>query len=181
MNGRWASASRVLRTVVTAALRSRRGRVTAGQGDVSGHDVSFEQSPGRSGRYATRDLTPDEVRSLTFSYDPHLDGDPDPGEVIWTWVPYVENDGRGKDRPVLIIARLDSTSVAGCQLTTRDRDGYVSIGSGGWDAQRRVSYLSPQRVLRITHEGMRREGHVLTREHFVTAARAVAQHWDLRP
>ncbi|GAB5080487.1 hypothetical protein ARTHROSP310_36360 [Arthrobacter sp. AD-310] len=27
------------------------------------------------------------------------DGEPDPGEVVWTWVPYQEDHGRGKDRP----------------------------------------------------------------------------------
>lgn len=181
MNRGWATAARALRAVFGKALQAGQHRSTAGQGRASTGYGSIEQAPGRNGTHATRDLTPDEVRGLTFSYDPHLDGDPDPGEVIWTWVPYIENDGRGKDRPVLIIARLGSTSVAGCQLSTRHRDGTVSIGSGAWDAQRRVSYLSPQRVLRITHEGMRREGHVLSREHFVTAARAVAQHWNLRP
>ena len=39
-----------------------------------------------------------------MSYEPQTDGAPDPGEVVWTWVPFEENDGRGKDRPVLVVA-----------------------------------------------------------------------------
>lgn len=115
-----------------------------------------------------------------FEYSPNPDGDPDPGEVVWTWVPYVENDGRGKDRPVLILARLDDRSVAGCYLTTRHRPGFVNVGTGGWDAKRRDSFLSPERVLRVTHTGMRREGDELDRERFIVAAQAVAQRWRLR-
>lgn len=145
------------------------------------HGVPGEASPGQFGPHATRDLTPKEMRSLAFSYAPHPDGDPDPGEVVWTWVPYVENDGRGKDRPVVILSRLDAGSVAGCYLSTKQRHGFVNVGTGGWDPKRRDSYLSPERVLRITHEGMRREGQALSRERFVEAARAVVQYWNLTP
>ena len=28
---------------------------------------------------------------------------PEPGEVVWTWVPYEEDPTRGKDRPVPVI------------------------------------------------------------------------------
>ena len=31
---------------------------------------------------------------MRFSYTPDRDGEPDPGEVVWTWVPYEERDGR---------------------------------------------------------------------------------------
>ncbi|HOA02746.1 MAG TPA: type II toxin-antitoxin system PemK/MazF family toxin, partial [Dermatophilaceae bacterium] len=32
---------------------------------------------------------------------PRHDGRPDPGEVVWTWVPFEEDHTQGKDRPVL--------------------------------------------------------------------------------
>jgi hypothetical protein len=34
---------------------------------------------------------------LVIDYSPALDGDPDPGEVVWTWVTY-EDDGQGSSR-----------------------------------------------------------------------------------
>ncbi|QZY52098.1 hypothetical protein [Leucobacter tenebrionis] len=136
--------------------------------------LDLEHSPGRDGVGATRDLSPEEIRSLRPSYEPQPDGDPDPGEVVWTWVPYAENDGRGKDRPVLIIARAGGGAVAGCYLSTKQHAGFVSVGAGGWDSQGRESFLAPDRVLRITDGGMRREGHVLSRERFVDAVRVIA-------
>lgn len=133
------------------------------------------ESPGQYGVGATRDLTAAEARKLRPSYAPNADGDPDPGEIVWTWVPFVENDGRGKDRPVLVIARMNGDEVAGCFLTTKQHRGYVSVGTGGWDSQGRESFLAPDRVLRLTADGMRREGHVLGRERFVNVVRVVAE------
>lgn len=154
--------------------RTGAGRVADGiRDDRIG--TGFDASPGRDGSSATRDLAPSEIRTLRPSYDPAPDGDPDPGEVVWTWVPYVENDGRGKDRPVLIIARIDATSTAGCYLSTKEHRGFVPVGSGGWDGQGRESFLAPDRVLRVSHDGMRREGHVLPQERFSRAVDAVAR------
>lgn len=137
--------------------------------------TNFEVSPGQAGNGATRDLTPKEMKSLRPSYAPKLDGEPDPGEVIWTWVPYVENDGRGKDRPVLIIARLDSESWAACYLSTKQHRDFVPVGTGTWDSQGRESYLSPERVLRVTEEGMRRESTGVDRVHFDRAVQAIRE------
>src|SRR4051794_41939227 len=54
-------------------------------------------------------------------YRPRKDGRPDPGEVVWAWVPYDENDGRGKDRPVLVIGRRGG-SLLGLMLSSQDHD-----------------------------------------------------------
>ncbi|MBN9611975.1 MAG: hypothetical protein J0H64_00650 [Actinobacteria bacterium] len=132
-------------------------------------------SPGQYGLSATRDLSVDEIRMIRPSYAPMPDGDPDPGEVVWTWVPYAEHDGRGKDRPVLIFARIDAASYAGCYLSTKEHRGFVSIGSGGWDPQGRESFLATDRVLMVHARGMRREGQVLPRDRFDRAVEAIAQ------
>ena len=38
-------------------------------------------------------------------YAPEVDGEPDPGEVVWGWVPYEDDPSQGKDRPVILLAR----------------------------------------------------------------------------
>src|SRR6185369_11024410 len=48
---------------------------------------------------------PTADRARTIAYAPRLDGAADPGEIVWAWVPYEENDGRGKDRPLLVVGR----------------------------------------------------------------------------
>lgn len=148
-----------------SATRTKPSAAGASRMGSNGHDAS----PGQYGPGATRDLTRAESAQISPSYSPSADGDPDAGEVIWTWVPYVENDGRGKDRPVLIISRLTDGSTAGCYLSTKHHDGYISVGSGAWDSKGRESFLNPERLLRITDEGMRREGTVMPKARFGAA------------
>ena len=67
---------------------------------------SVEQvsSPGQAGPSATVEIDPRDIGAVRMTYSPSTDGAPDPGEVVWTWVPFEERDGRGKDRPVLVVA-----------------------------------------------------------------------------
>ena len=51
-----------------------------------------------------------------IEYSPRMDGDPDPGEVVWTWVPFEEDPEQGKDRPVVVIGRR-GPSLVGVPLT----------------------------------------------------------------
>lgn len=134
---------------------------------------SVRRDLGRNDVAEDRDLTLAEIRALRLAYAPDPDGAPDPGEIVWAWVPYAEHDGRGKDRPVLIIARIDAATTAGCYLSTKQHRGFVSVGTGRWDGQGRESFLATDRVLRLPDARVRREGHVLERGRFVDAAGAV--------
>jgi hypothetical protein len=117
-------------------------------------------------------------------YAPEADGRADPGEVVWAWVPYEEDASQGKDRPVLVIG-TDGEQLLALALTSRDhdldaaqesRDGrqWMDIGTGAWDSQRRPSEVRLDRLLRLDHAGVRREGAVLPRDVF-EAVLAAAQ------
>ena len=75
---------------------------------------------------------------VQVEYSPRIDGDPDPGEVVWTWVPYQDDPNRGKDRPVVIIGRTGD-DLAGVPLTSKGkrRGDHVPVGSGSWDRRGR--------------------------------------------
>lgn len=112
----------------------------------------------------------------TVRYAPRPDGEPDPGEVVWTWVPYQEDPSRGKDRPVLVVGR-SGPFLLGLILTSRDRvpaasesADYVDLGVGGWDRQGRPSEARLDRVLQIRPQDIRREGAVLDRKRFDAVA-----------
>ncbi|MGO1530040.1 MAG: type II toxin-antitoxin system PemK/MazF family toxin [Micrococcaceae bacterium] len=112
-------------------------------------------------------------------YDPVPGPEAGPGEVVWTWVPFEELDGRGKDRPVLIVARNGHYLLA-LQLTTRDRnneaehdEAYLDIGTGPWDAQRRPSEVNLARVLQVNPRDLRREGGVLDHPIYQRVASAI--------
>ncbi|MGK0273886.1 MAG: hypothetical protein ACI9N0_000258 [Ilumatobacter sp.] len=113
-------------------------------------------------------------------YTPDLDGDPDPGEVVWTWVPYEEDPNRGKDRPVVIIGRTGD-DLAGVMLTSKNkgRDDQVPVGSGAWDPKRRPSYAKVDRLLRIDPDDVRREGAILDENRFNDVVGNLAKYHDL--
>ena len=126
-------------------------------------------SPGRTGPDRTVEVDPQAVGAVRTSYSPVVDGDPDPGEIVWTWVPYEENDGQGKDRPVLVVATEPAGTVLVVQLTSKTHDGddeFVPVGSGDWDSEHRPSWVNLERVLRVHPSGMRREASALGRAPF---------------
>ncbi|MEM1333688.1 MAG: type II toxin-antitoxin system PemK/MazF family toxin [Actinomycetota bacterium] len=104
---------------------------------------------------------------ITIDYTPDRDGEADPGEVVWAWVPYREDPNRGKDRPVVIVGRIGD-DWAGVPLTSKNkgRADHVPVGSGGWDPQGRPSWAKVDRVLRLDDDDVRREGSVLARDRF---------------
>lgn len=139
--------------------------------------------PGRAGPHATADTT-DAFGTVTMTYNPQTDGDPDPGEVVWTWVPYEDDPAQGKDRPVLLVAR-ERTTLLGVQLSSQDRNGdpeWIPVGAGAWDSGGRESWADLTRVLRVHPAGMRREGAALPRKRFEQVARALRDRygWKLR-
>ena len=98
------------------------------------------ETSGRVGDTATIEITPPGPSGLRITYAPKTDADPDAGEIVWTWVPYAENDGRGKDRPVLVIGRQDAQRVYAVRLTSKPHDGdhdFLALGTGPWDRQGR--------------------------------------------
>jgi len=117
-----------------------------------------------SGGAPARDI---ETNGVSFEYSPDLDGDPDPGEVVWTWVPYEEDASQGKDRPVVLIGRRGSTLI-GVPLTSKphDNEPQVPVGTGSWDREGRPSYAKLERLLEIDPGKVRREGAILSRAHF---------------
>ena len=109
-------------------------------------------------------------------YAPQPDGRADPGEVVWTWVPYEEDASRGKDRPVLVVGRSGRT-LSGLMLSSQDgRDGqrgWLALGPGEWDREHRPSWVRLDRVLEVDEDGIRREGAVLDRRRFDLVAAAL--------
>jgi PemK-like, MazF-like toxin of type II toxin-antitoxin system len=148
-----------------------------------GADADAEILPGELGPDATTEVDPHRIGSVRTSYSPQTDGAPDPGEIVWTWVPFEENDGRGKDRPVLVVAVESAGTYLALQLTSKDHDGegdFVSIGAGGWDAERRPSWVSLDRVIRVHEGGMRREAAALPREPFERVTDRLRQRYGWR-
>ncbi|GAB3815535.1 type II toxin-antitoxin system PemK/MazF family toxin [Tessaracoccus terricola] len=120
-------------------------------------------------------------------YTPRKDGEPDPGEVVWTWVPYEEDHSQGKDRPALVIGR-DGNWLLVLQVTSQDHDRdaaqeasvgryWTDIGTGEWDNQGRPSEVRVNRIIRIDPEKVRRIGAILDEGTFNHVRREVLKYY----
>lgn len=190
---------RSARSLGRAAVRAVRENRQQG----SGSDAGSEQRPtGSSGAGARPREGAGALADrrgggpLPLAYAPHADDRPDPGEVVWAWVPYEEDITQGKDRPVLVIAEEDAaaggsdgsgTVLVALMLTSRDRtaDGqvatdehgstWVDIGAGNWDRKGRPSEVRADRLLRLDPSTVRREGGRLDQARYDRVADAVRE------
>jgi PemK-like, MazF-like toxin of type II toxin-antitoxin system len=137
----------------------------SGSGDAPrGHG-----EPGRAvGRPAGSAPSTDiaDLDGMTVTYSPEPGRTADPGEVVWTWVPYEDDPSQGKDRPVALFGRRDGDLV-GVALTTKPGHPHeVLVGTGAWDPQRRPSFAKLDRILDVDPTKVRRVGGVLDRDRF---------------
>jgi hypothetical protein len=166
-------------------LSGNRARPNAGTRPAAPRDADRRPAPTRPAPGAPPPGGyPGDFEGLPdIAYSPAHDGDPDPGEIVWTWVPFEEDHSRGKDRPVLVIGH-DGPWLLGLMLTSQDHDRdaaqearhgrqWVDIGTGSWDRQGRPSEARVDRIVRVDPARVRREGAVLSRERFDDVAVAV--------
>ena len=147
----------------TGTTRSRTSRTGTSRTGASRTETHPRPSTGGARTAPARE------RARRVAYAPDLDGSADPGEIVWTWVPYEEDDGRGKDRPVLVVGR-EGRDLVGLMLSSQseraDDRNWVGIGSGKWDGQGRPSYVRLDRVIEVGEHEIRREGAVLDEKRF---------------
>lgn len=120
------------------------------------------------------------------TYAPEADGAPDPGEIVWAWVPFEDDPTQGKDRPVLLLSLVESTGEwLGLQLSSKDHDRdaedearwgryWMDIGTGAWDPQGRPSEVRLDRGILLEDASIRREGAALDRARFDAVVAAAA-------
>jgi hypothetical protein len=169
--------------------RSRPGRTpstTPRPGPPAASTRSASTAPATS---AAPGYAGDFTGKAKLVYAPRDDGRPDPGEVVWAWVPFEEDYSQGKDRPVLVIAH-HGAYLLGLMLTSKDHDRdqekdarhgryWLDVGTGAWDPQSRPSEVRLDRVLQLDPAVVRREGAALDRSTYDKVAAGVrrARHW----
>ncbi|MDQ0820940.1 hypothetical protein QFZ79_003312 [Arthrobacter sp. V4I6] len=166
---------------LSAAPAPPRGTSPAPRGKTAPARAKTAPRPGKSaGAAGTAGNYPGDFRGTgAVRYTPSPNGLPEPGEVVWTWVPYEEDHSQGKDRPVLLVGDTGGY-LLGVMLTSKDHDNggrraedYVDIGTGPWDRQRRPSEAKLDRILQINPADVRREGAVLDSGRFSLVASAL--------
>ena len=152
-------------------------------------ETAQSRAPKSSAAPSSRGVSVYDVSALglpAFSYSPDPDGDADPGEVVWAWVPFEEDPAQGKDRPVLVLARHETRLVV-AQMTSKDHDRdaaqearwgrfWHDVGTGDWDRQGRPSEVRLDRLLLVEQASVRREGATMNREVFDGVVAALRHH-----
>ncbi len=106
---------------------------------------------------------------VAFQYAPRDDGDADPGEVVWTWVPYEEDPSIGKDRPVVVVGLVQDGRLGVIPLSSKNHGSdprWFALGSGPWDPRGRPSWVRLDFVLAVAPKAVRREGSALDRNRY---------------
>lgn len=170
---------------------SHKGEARQGEARTSGSSAPKPSAPKPSASTrsastasasAGSDYPGDYRDMINFEYSPSLDGDADPGEIVWTWVPFEEDHSQGKDRPVILVGR-DGEYLLALMMTSKDHNNrehadsnYLDIGSGPWDPQGRASEVKLNRVIRVRPDSMRREGAIMPEDTF----RLIERAWTRR-
>ena len=162
---------------------------TSGSTPSGSAEPAQSLTPKSSAAPSSRGVSVYDVSALglpAFSYSPDPDGEADPGEVVWAWVPFEEDPSQGKDRPVLVLARHETRLVV-AQMTSKDHDRdaaqearwgrfWHDVGTGDWDRQGRPSEVRLDRLLLVEPTSVRREGATMNREVFDGVVAALRHH-----
>lgn len=161
---------------------SRQGKARTSGSSAPKPSASKSSAPASTVASDGSDYPGDYRDMINFEYSPSLDGDADPGEIVWTWVPFEEDHSQGKDRPVLLVGR-DGEYLLALMMTSKDHNNrehadpnYLDIGSGPWDPQGRASEVKLNRVIRVRPDAMRREGAIMPEDTF----RLIERAWTRR-
>ena len=161
---------------------SRQGEARTSGSSAPKPSAPKSSAPASTGASDGSDYPGDYRDMINFEYSPSLDGDADPGEIVWTWVPFEEDHSQGKDRPVILVGR-DGEYLLALMMTSKDHNNrehadpnYLDIGSGPWDPQGRASEVKLNRVIRVRPDSMRREGAIMPEDTFRLIERAWTRH-----
>ncbi|APT89355.1 hypothetical protein CFRA_08945 [Corynebacterium frankenforstense DSM 45800] len=131
---------------------------------------------GRGTREDDRDRAQEAVRVHTTDsvaralyYAPGMDGQAEPGEVVFIWAPSDGADAPLRERAILVVGHNRNT-VLGLLISPNpehaDDDRWLGIGTGDFDASGRSCWVRLDRVLEVSELGIRRQGIFLPRGRF---------------
>ena len=105
----------------------------------------------------------------TIVYSPDMDGQADPGEVVWIPLQLEGEDAALRERAVVVVGRHDQY-LLGMLISTRtehsEQPEWLFIGSGFWNEDPKPSWVRMDRILLIPESGIRRAGAMMPRRRF---------------
>ncbi|AKP09194.1 PemK-like protein [Corynebacterium pseudotuberculosis] len=114
-------------------------------------------------------VRPSEECARTIFYAPNMDGQVDPGEVVWFWAPSDSSPKKLRERSIVVVGR-HGPKVLGLLIspnpTHNDDDHWLDIGAGPWDEAGRQSWVRLDKVVSVPEADIRRSGAVMPARRF---------------
>lgn len=107
-------------------------------------------------------------------YAPDMDGQVDPGEVVWFWAPACASATRTANTPeterALVVIGRHHDEILGL-LTSADNTHsgdvhWLDIGAGPWEESGKQAWVRLDRLIRIPEHAIRRQGAVIPQGRF---------------
>lgn len=147
---------------IEAGLNKVNARLGRGQGDVAD-----ERAQEAVRVHSTKSMP------RTLYYAPSMDGQAEPGEVVFIWTPSDGPDQPLRERAMLIVGHNHGT-VLGLLISPNpehaDDDRWAGLGTGDWDRAGRPCWGRLDRVLEVSELGIRRQGILFPRNRFERVA-----------
>ena len=125
--------------------------------------------------------TAEMARSIVYA--PDMDGQTDPGEVVWAPVLLEGDAEKPRERAVVVVGRHKQT-LLGALISTHERHAdsptWLFIGSGAWDPEGRPSWVRLDKIIEVPEVGIRRSGAMMPRRRFdrIAARLRSDYHWS---
>ena len=128
-------------------------------------------------RAARARVIPTKEISRNIFYAPDMDGQAEPGEVVWFNVPSTPL----KERAMLIVGR-DRHEVLGLLISANenhaDEENWVAIGSGAWKPTGEPCWVRMDKTLFVAETDLRRRGALFPARLFEHIADHLRKHFD---
>lgn len=159
------------RTQVDESLATIRDGLGIDDTQAPGAADDSSRTNGAQGSHAATEISvsPTESMARPIFYAPDMDGQADPGEVVWIWAPTDGPSSPPQERSMVVVGRTRSTILGlliSCNPEHRTDEDWIEIGAGGWDERGRQSWVRLDRILEVSELGIRRQGTVIPRGRF---------------
>ena len=110
-----------------------------------------------------------------------MDGQADPGEVVWVHSPHKKSDGH--ERAIVILGHHER-HIRGLLISTNDEhstdNNWLEIGAGGWDPHGHPAWVRLDKIIEVPDHMIRRKGTVLPRRRFERIATRLRTEYNWR-
>lgn len=140
--------------------------------DLLHHQLGFHESEYHvpdPNTIADFHVAPTEACPRSIFYAPNMDGQVDPGEVVWFWVPDERAEAKLAERALVVVGRHGNL-VMGLITSPNPMhalsEKWIDIGAGPWDDAGRKSWLRLDKIIKVPETAIRRQGAVIPLRRF---------------